>query len=250
MQKAITLVHNKMILRGMEHVPESNKKLPAVILFHGFTGNKLEKHQMFLKISRSLEMIGIASFRFDFLGSGESDGHFKDMTVSGELAEANTILDFVRKDNRIDSDRIIILGFSMGGLVASLLAGERSKDIYKLILISAAGTIKDSVNEVSKQVLKDRNITTFDCGGNIVGVQFAADLNKIDVFNRASNYKGDVLLVHGTKDETVPCNVSSIYNEKSYENRAILKLIEGAGHTFDKFEWENEVIDLVGGFLK
>ncbi|KLU63127.1 hypothetical protein CEB3_c04770 [Peptococcaceae bacterium CEB3] len=60
----------------MEHFPTdmSDEEIPAVILFHGFTGTKLEPHRLLLKISHALEKLGFASFRFDFLGSGESDG--------------------------------------------------------------------------------------------------------------------------------------------------------------------------------
>src|ERR1700737_4360766 len=87
MQRAIELVYNGMTLRGMEHIPHasSNEKLPAVILFHGFTGNKLEPHRLFLKISRALEQLGFACFRFDFLGSGESDGNFEVFPVPKKL---------------------------------------------------------------------------------------------------------------------------------------------------------------------
>src|ERR1700730_7492286 len=134
MQRAIELVYNGMTLRGMEHIPHasSNEKLPAVILFHGFTGNKLEPHRLFLKISRALEQLGFACFRFDFLGSGESDGNFEDMTVSKEISEGNAILDWVRSDPRIDKDKISLLGLSMGGLVASVIAGDRPEAIHKL----------------------------------------------------------------------------------------------------------------------
>jgi predicted alpha/beta-fold hydrolase len=57
LQKSIEIEHKGQILRGMQHIPEGNN-LPAVILFHGFTGTKLEPHRFFLKISRALEMKG------------------------------------------------------------------------------------------------------------------------------------------------------------------------------------------------
>jgi pimeloyl-ACP methyl ester carboxylesterase len=139
-QKAIELVYRGQTLRGMEHVPEvSGDKVPAVVLYHGFTGNKLEPHRMFLKISRALEESGVAAFRYDFLGSGESDGNFEEMTVSKEVAEAHAILDSVKQDPRIDPERVMLLGMSMGGLVASLVAGDRPADVAKLMLLCPAG---------------------------------------------------------------------------------------------------------------
>lgn len=59
----------------MLHVPgDANGKLPIVCIYHGFTGNKMEPHFIFIKLSRLLEKKGIASVRFDFGGSGEGDG--------------------------------------------------------------------------------------------------------------------------------------------------------------------------------
>jgi len=142
-----------MTLRGMEHIPEKSldEKVPAVILFHGFTGTKLEPHRLFLKISRALEKQGIASFRFDFLGSGESDGDFEEMTVSKEIEEAHAIVDFVKRDGRIDPSRIYLLGLSMGGLVASVVAGERPNDVAKLILMAPAGNMYELITETIRK---------------------------------------------------------------------------------------------------
>jgi fermentation-respiration switch protein FrsA (DUF1100 family) len=45
-KKSIEIKHNGQMLRGMEHIPEGGKA-PAVILYHGFTGTKLEPHRFF-----------------------------------------------------------------------------------------------------------------------------------------------------------------------------------------------------------
>ena len=45
MQKAIELVSQGLTLRGMLHMPDNaSGKVPAAIIFHGFTGNKMEPH--------------------------------------------------------------------------------------------------------------------------------------------------------------------------------------------------------------
>lgn len=247
MQKAITLVHRGMTLRGMEHIPprKEGEKVPAVILFHGFTGTKLEPHRLFLKLSRALEKQGIASFRFDFLGSGESDGNFEDMTVSSEIAEAHAILDFVKKDERIDATKICLLGLSMGGLVASVLAGERAAEIHKLILLAPAGNMYELMMYMVKQNKIDITAPYYDHAGNLVGRSFLEDLKTINVFERAKPYRGPVLLIHGTNDDVVPYQVSSQYQQRCYGEQATIHWINGANHTFDRHEWECEVLDKV-----
>jgi len=250
-QRAVELEHRGMTLRGMEHIPtmEAGGTVPAVILFHGFTGTKLEPHRMFLKISRSLEQLGIASFRFDFLGSGESDGNFEDMTLSREVDEAHAMLDYVRRHPAINAQRVSVLGLSMGGLVASLLAGERPDEVHKLGLLAPASNMGDIVTMmlVSGQVKRD--VTSFDHAGNLVGRAFAEDLQGLEVYKRASHYAGDVLLVHGADDVTVPPLTSHTYQAQSYGERGALHIIEGADHTFNKHTWETQVIDLVSQFF-
>jgi uncharacterized protein len=252
MQKAITLLHRGFTLRGMEHIPEhlSGAKLPAVILFHGFTGTKLEPHRFFLKISRALEGMGYACYRFDFLGSGESDGNFEEMTVSKEVSEANTILDSVLNDPRVDANHVYLMGLSMGGLVASLLAGDRPEDVCKLVLLAPAGNMYEIINEKAGAIVANPSIKVIDYGGNVVGRDLITDLQQIDVFRRARNYTGNVLLIHGTGDGTVPWQVSYWYQQLSYGSRATIDLIEGANHTFDSSQWESQVIQKVGSFLQ
>ncbi|UOF88785.1 alpha/beta hydrolase [Fodinisporobacter ferrooxydans] len=252
MQKAIELLHNGMTLRGMEHIPKlrDEEKLPAVILFHGFTANKLQEHRMFLKLSRSLENLRIACFRFDFLGSGESDGDFEDMTVSKELEEAKAILQFVRQDPRIDPHRISLLGLSLGGLVASVLAGDHPAEIDKLVLLAPAGNMYEIIQDMAHAYLANPDLKVIDIGGNLVGRAFPEDLKTIAVFERAAHFQGQVLLIHGMKDASVPYQIADIYRERSYGSRLTVKWIEDADHTFNKYEWEKELLETVCVFLK
>ena len=249
MQKAVSIIHNQQVLRGMEHIPEIDEA-PAVILLHGFTGSKLEPHRFFLKISRELEAMGFASFRFDFLGSGESDGNFEAMTVLKELAEAKTIFEYVSSHPQVDKDKIIVLGFSMGGLVASLLAGDLQDTIHKLILLAPAGNMakKAEIMEHNSTFIELEN--AFDIGGNLIGKDFIEELKTVKVWDQASKYQKQVLLIHGTEDQAVHYKESLLYKENCYKEQAVIHLIDGADHTFNSYEWENEVITAVCSFVK
>ena len=205
---------------------------------------------MFLKLSRSLEDVGVASVRYDFSGSGESDGDFENVTLSGEVEEANVILDSVLEDPRIDRRRVSLLGLSMGGLVASLVAGHRLQDVHKLALLAPAGNMADIVLQTAKAVGADLSADYFDYAGNRVGRAFALDVIGLDVYLQAKHYDGPVLLLHGSQDAVVPAAVSEAYREKCYGDTATLKLIEGADHTFNHAAWEQTVITSVRDFLQ
>ena len=85
---------------------------------------------------RVLEAKVISTFRFDFLGSGESDLNFKDMTFKDELACARVILEEALKME--NCTEIYVLGHSMGGAVASELAKLYPQVISKLVLWAPA----------------------------------------------------------------------------------------------------------------
>ncbi|MCM8901105.1 alpha/beta hydrolase [Caldicoprobacter algeriensis] len=254
MQKAVELHKNGMTLRGMLHKPEGvSGKLPTALIFHGFTGNKMEPHFIFVKLSRRLEQAGIASLRFDFLGSGESDGEFKDMTLSGELDDAEAILNYVKSLEFVDINRIFAVGLSMGGAVASMLAGRHPQDIAALCLWAPAGNMGQLIQERIKQIeaagIDISSMEYFDLGGNLVGKAFVEDVQSLDIFKIAVPYDKQVLILHGDRDEAVPLKTSYRYLE-IYGDRAKLHVIEGADHTFNKWEWEQEVIEKTVEFLK
>lgn len=254
MQKAVELHKNGMTLRGMLHKPNDvSEKLPIALIFHGFTGNKMEPHFIFVKLSRRLEQAGIASLRFDFLGSGESDGEFKDMTLSGELDDAEAILNYAKSLEFVDKEKIFAVGLSMGGAVASMLAGRHPQDIAALCLWAPAGNMGQLIQERIKQIqaagVNIGSMEYFDLGGNLVGKGFIEDVLSLDIFSVAAPYDKRVLILHGDRDEAVPLKTSYRYLEV-YGDRAKLHVIEGADHTFNKWEWEQEVIEKTVEFLK
>jgi esterase/lipase len=252
MQRAVEIQSRNLTLRGMLHIPEKvTKKIPILCIFHGFTGNKMEPHFIFVKLSRMLEAKGIASIRFDFSGSGESDGDFIDMTISHELEEAMDILNYAKSLDFVDTSKIGVLGLSMGGAVASMLAGDCKNDIKSLCLWAPAGNMgelvtrgrsEDEINEMHK-------IGFWDLGGLSLGSGFLNDILSLDIYSKAASYDKNVLLLHGTKDQTVPMSTSEKYLE-IYETRGVLHFIEESDHTFNKKEWEEEVLDYTLGFFE
>lgn len=252
MQKSVEIENNGLTLRGILHTPEVIKeKFPMVCIFHGFTDNKVGPHFIFVKLSRMLEAKGIASVRFDFSGSGESDGDFIDMTISKELHDANAILDYVKSLDFVDMNNIGILGYSMGGAVASMLAGQHKDDIKSLCLWATAGSMKELIAlDVKEEELEEARKTGFwDAGGLLVGENFLKDALNLDILARASEFNKNVMLLHGSEDQTVPLSTSEKYLE-IYETRAALHVVEGASHGFSNKSWEDEVLAYSVGFFE
>ncbi|GMA50715.1 alpha/beta hydrolase [Alicyclobacillus contaminans] len=252
-QKAVELIHQGRTLRGTEHVPEGPGPFPAVVLYHGFTATRIEPHRLFVKICRRLEQMGIASFRFDFSGNGESDGDFEEVTISCEISEAHAILDRVLADARVDRSRVALAGLSMSGLIASQVAGDRPSDVHKLALMAPAG---GNVQEIVSNLLKESGAdvhapsAAYDYQGNWVSRALLEDLRTFDVYKRAQAYRGPVLIVHGCQDEVVPSQTAEGYQAQSYFGCAKVRYIDGANHTFDRSGWESALIEELVDFLK
>lgn len=253
MQKVVEIDSENLRLRGMLHIPENIKnKVPIVIIFHGLGGNKMGPHFIFVKLSRLLERAGIASIRFDFAGSGESDGDFIDMTIDTELKDADNILSYVRTLDFVDKDRIGIVGLSMGGAIASMLSGNRKIDIKTICLWAPAGNMGEII--LGKQFIGSNykefiEKGYFDLEGSLVGEKFVDNAKKISIYEKAAEYDKRSLIIHGDKDEIVLLSASERYIDL-WGKSSQLKVIRGANHTFDKQEWEEQVIENTIEFIQ
>lgn len=252
MERYVELNTKNGILRGMLHMPDTgeDRKFPGVILFHGFSGCRTEPGFIFVRFSRLLAEHGIASVRFDFLGSGESDGSFTDMTISGELEDADSILDYFRSLDMIDEKRIIILGLSMGGSVAGYLAGNRFSDLLGLVLWAPAGEFRVFIERREKQI-ENGEISgdLMDINGLRLGQGFIDNARSLNIFEKTAEYTGESLIVHGTNDSVVPVTVSEGYL-KLFGSRAELVLVDGADHTFQGIAWSEQLFAVSLTFIK
>jgi alpha/beta superfamily hydrolase len=137
---------------GVLHVPDDLKpeqKAPAIAMFHGFTGHKSETHRLFVRIARALCSAGFVVLRFDFRGSGDSDGDFEEMTVAGEVSDAEQAITFLSELPGVDEKTVGVIGLSMGGRVAAVLASKDSR--VKFAALRSVGSVKAKVLARFKQ---------------------------------------------------------------------------------------------------
>lgn len=254
MQKYYEINNNGKILRGVIHIPQVKAaKVPIVIMFPGFTADRMEFGSSLVELSRRLEKEGIASARFDYSGSGESDGDFIDTTVSGEVKDAKVILDFVKSLDFVDPNRIGVLGMSLGGVVASMLAGIRKDDIEALVLWAPAAFVRE---DVRRGMLNDTPFTEatlqkgyIDFRGIKVGKDFIIDARNLNIYDTAANFNKKVLLIHGTNDKQVPIQASEKYLNRYGKNANLIR-INGAGHGFESVEYRDLLMNSTVKFFK
>lgn len=234
----------KGVMRGFFHKPNCDKH-PVCLIFHGFTGQKTGTKFCYVQLSRMLEAKGIASFRFDFLGSGESDLNFKDMTFKDELACARVILEEALKME--NCTEVYVLGHSMGGAVASELAKLYPKEIKKLVLWAPAFNLPIALDYLTGKVEANAD-GLYDHGGYEISQSFVDDILDRNFYDGLNIYTNDLLLIHGTENTTVPFEISKIYVPK-FINTAKFIPIKEANHNFDKVEQIKKVLRLSLEFL-
>ncbi|MBN2582837.1 MAG: alpha/beta fold hydrolase [Planctomycetes bacterium] len=234
-------------VRATLHLPDGKGPHSGVVIMHGFTGQRLEPGFLFRETSRALEAAGIASLRFDFGGSGESDGDFADMTASTERADALAALDFMRSCDGIDPARVGLLGLSFGGFMTACTAGARPDQVKAVALWSAAGFTMQckgwNLTPEQKQSLKDRG--WLDLAGLRLSQAWLDDITRHDPFDEIAKYGGPVLLIHGTRDGSVPLQ-EAMHWVRTLKKRAGAAtehlFIEGADHVFMNCDHHQVVI--------
>lgn len=214
--------HAGRTLRGTVHLPRATPA-PVVVLCHGLGGSRLGLG--FPELGRRLAGRGIASYRFDFAGFGESEGDAKSFTVSDQVEQVEAVLDDLAGHSAVDAERISVLGLSMGGLTAALVSGRR--EVRSLVMWApAAGRFnlpfwlhESRVEELERQGY-------IDFGGLQICRPFLDDLDTFDQFTAAERHAGPVLLagepttascgaLTSTRIATPGANVWSCTNSKA-----------------------------------
>ncbi len=248
---------------GTLHRPAGSRKTPAVLLCHGFTGSKTESHWIFVKMARALVKSGIAAYRFDFRGSGESGGEFASMTIGREIGDARAALSLLARQDGIDPARLGVLGLSLGGCVGANLAA-RAVNVRSLALWSAVGDTSRWFAGARRRYLRmpwDPGTRrprgpggVFDLGGLALSSRFftnATAVNPIAALRRCRR-RFPVMVLHGTADASVPVSTADAYFDVLHRNGYPVRkvILAGVDHTYTRLDWESEVIRMTAGWFR
>lgn len=196
-------------LSAMVHTPPAMAAgTPVVVFCHGFTGDKVGANQLMLNLAKALEAAGLAAVRFDFAGSGDSEGLFAaDTTVAGWRQDLAAVIAWVRR--QFAGAPLYVLGHSLGGLVAlcetdPAVAGRVALAPVMHPLANFADIILGPENWA--KALKGERIANFYNKGFALEAGFVADLVAAgyDPLAATQKYAAPLIVVHGTADLAVP----------------------------------------------
>jgi pimeloyl-ACP methyl ester carboxylesterase len=182
--------------------PDGDGNKPVVILVAGLEGTKEEMHAwtgFFLDR-------GIATVTFD--GPGQGELSHVELNPETYLAAVESIVKSLENDLDVDSNRIGILGVSMGGLLASMVTARISK-------IAAAGEIGGTFDTESRweraNALSKRG-HQFVCHSD-TEAETLQKIRSLSMTGLAEKIKCPFLIVHGELDRIVPIDQATMYRD-------------------------------------
>jgi hypothetical protein len=225
---------------------------PAVVMCHGFTGHKSEAHRLFVEAARDFAARGLGVLRFDFRGSGDSEGAFVDMTVSSEVRDARAALAHVRTLPEVDTKRIVLFGLSMGGMVTAIASGDEP-ELAALVLWNPTADLAQ-IAERRRTEGADQQLREWQCvdqNGWAVGLPFLAELPQLKPLEAILKSNVPVLIVLGEADEVVSPEEGYTYEKilRAAGRSVEVHLVRGGGHTFQTLPHKKEAIEVTGAWL-
>lgn len=227
-----------------------HEKAAAVIMFHGFGGNLgYEENDLYTVLAGKAADCGLNVVRFDFDGCGRSEGKFEDMDLYREILDAVAVFKYVSALPYVTD--IYLLGHSMGGVVAGMLAGLYPDKIKKLIMLAPAATLKTDAQQGTCMGTKYDTWNIPDVvlvdGQLPVGGHFFRIAKNLPIYELTSKYTGRALVIHGKADAVVDYHASIQYDECLPDSR--LLLYEKIDHGIAG-EAQTEIFEEIVRFLK
>lgn len=186
-QKNITFLSGKYRLNGILHLPNIFRP-PVVIGSHGLFSSGDSPKQ--IALAQKCNEAGLAFFRFDHRGTGQSEGNFYEVTtLQSRCEDLVSAIEMIRKlDNT--GTRIGLFGSSLGGTACLSIAEEFG--ITALVIFAAplrSGPIVAAAAESAATSSED--------------LRFYEDNLNFNISGKLGTLR-NILIFHGSEDKIVP----------------------------------------------
>lgn len=227
------------IKNGFYNIPavytyDTNKKQDSiVIMLHGWASNKDEVLGTYKKLSNNLAKQGIASIRFDFIGTGDSEVDYLHYTLSSTVSDTIKVIEYAKN---IGYSKIGLLGWSAGGSIA-LLSASISNDISSVMTWNGAIDLFENRASEYEKALKDGYyIEEFSWRDPIkVSLQFLKEAKSVNILDKVNEIKVPLLALYGSEDTVVnPKYAQKIVDNSNNKESRVLE-IKGSDHIFNLF---------------
>ncbi len=221
-------------LRGwwIPRLAQANDAESAIIVVHGLDSNRARDPELYMPLIRDLRDRGFSVIMFDLRAHGESDGEI----MSAGYFERYDVLgamDVVETRYGIPTERIGVLGFSMGG-VAALLGATEEPRLRALVVDSAFANIDDLfASEVADRTpLPEWTIGVLKPGMEIVArVRYGIPLSALKPEEFVGELDIPLLLTHSEDDDRIATDHSERIAAAATHPETRLKSFPSGGHS-------------------
>ena len=207
------------------------KNCDYIVFLHGFMSDlDGKKPRSFLKFAKKNKLGFLA---LEYSGHGKSSGKFTKGNISKWTKETSILIKKIVKTNKI-----IFIGSSMGAWIALNQFKIFKKQIKGFLGIGSAPEFLENLmwkkfsKKMKAETIKNR-IYNLKHGDYIypITLQLIKDGRKNKVVNKKINYKTNVTMVHGQKDEVVPVSYSKKVLKIFKNSRKNLVIIKNGDHS-------------------
>jgi hypothetical protein len=242
MERHLNIGYHQLEIAATLHYPvvqdESDWKSshPAVVICHGFVGNRIGVDRLFVKAARRLAAAGYVVLRFDYAGCGESDGDYGSTGIGSLIEQTRNAIDVIFDLDIVDASRITLLGHSLGGAVAVLTAAQ-DRRVRNLVLWAPVAHPHQDIVGIIGNKLYEEALTKGQTEylGYTFQSSFLQSLSLFQPLVLAREFAGDVLLIHGTGDTVISSESSFLYQKIFWTRKQGIcdkEIIMQADHSF------------------
>ena len=191
----------------LENSNFNDEKHLVILFLHGNSSNIGD----YVYRLPSFNQLGLSTLLIDYRGYGLSSKiKPNEMTV---YEDAQTALNYLLSEQKIEPQNIILYGHSLGGAIAIELATKYSQ-LGGIIIESTFTSMKDMINYVLPV--------------NILPVDLILT-QKFNSMAKINQIQYPTLIIHGTEDQTVPFEMSERLHH-FHQGDKQLEIIAGANH--------------------
>lgn len=149
-------------LLGVLHYPEVHSWRGAMVMCAADGEEKHESHRVLVNAARFFGRKGFLVLRFDYYGTGDSEGEWENSTIQSRLEDINSAVEFIQMKIQ-KNNRIGLMGIRLGATLAAL-AAEKSSCFSFLILWEPLIVLRDYLY----QWLRTNLTTQYSCHKKIM----------------------------------------------------------------------------------
>ena len=214
-------------LNGTLHMPKreiDNGAMPIVVGSHGLLSNGGSPKQ--IALAEKLNRAGIAYFRFDHRGRGESDGLFSEVsTFAGRINDMSAAIEAARTHSGADGP-LGLFGSSMGGAVCLGVA-----DRFNIrAMVTLAAPVRLEAIRIPQDIANDPLF------GDMKQEQLAFDVAPL------LEHACGILVFHGDADEVVSFSNAMEIHEKTSPPKQLIRF-SGGDHAISAPRYQQQFIE-------